>query len=89
MHFYVRQLKDMKGGFNLDVLDAEDLRIYGRICGAVLARAHARAGDAATISGYLGTTAAFDAAVGEFAEAYARVTETDHGVLAAERAATP
>ncbi|MCU0282406.1 MAG: DUF2252 domain-containing protein [Candidatus Nanopelagicales bacterium] len=87
MHFYVRQLKDMKGGFNLDLLDAEDLRIYGRICGAVLARAHARAGDAASITGYLGSSEAFDVAVAQFAEAYAGVTWADHGVLAAEQQA--
>jgi uncharacterized protein (DUF2252 family) len=85
MHYYVRQLKDMKGGFDLELLDADDLTTYGRICGAVLARAHARAGDAATITGYVGDTDAFDAAVGSFAEAYADVTEADHGVLAAEQ----
>ncbi|MCU0301816.1 MAG: DUF2252 domain-containing protein [Candidatus Nanopelagicales bacterium] len=87
LHYYVRQLKDMKGGFDLELLDADDLTTYGRICGAVLARGHARAGDAATITGYLGDTDAFDAAVGSFAEQYADVTEADHGVLAAAQQA--
>ena len=58
--FYVRQLKDMKGSIDLERLDADDLAIYGRICGAVLARAHTRAGGATQITGYLGDTDAFD-----------------------------
>ena len=52
--YYVRQLWDMKGSVNLDTLDPADLAPYGRLCGWVLARAHARSGDAAAISGYLG-----------------------------------
>ena len=36
-----------------------------------LARAHARSGEPAKISGYLGKSDAFDAAIGEFSIAYA------------------
>ncbi|MNE88309.1 hypothetical protein D3C80_1856080 [compost metagenome] len=47
----------------------------------MLARAHAKSGDAATISGYLGKGAAFDEALGDFSLAYADQTEQDHAVL--------
>ena len=60
-----------------------DLFDYGRLCGWVLARAHARSGDAAAISGYLGTKDRFDGAVADFAEAYADQTEADHAAFVA------
>ena len=44
---------------------------YGRLCGWALARAHARTGRAAMISGYLGTSEVFDQAIADFAIAYA------------------
>jgi uncharacterized protein (DUF2252 family) len=81
--FYVRQLRDRKGAIDLERLDGDDLVLYARLCGAVLARAHARAGDASTIAGYLGGTAVFDEAVAEFAVGYADRTESDHAELVA------
>jgi uncharacterized protein (DUF2252 family) len=77
-HYYVRQLWDMKGSMQLETMSGADLVEYGRLCGWVLARAHARSGDAAAISGYLGTGDRFDGAVADFAEAYADQTETDY-----------
>jgi hypothetical protein len=47
----------------------------------VLARAHARSGDGAAISGYLGTGDRFDGAVADFAEAYADQTEADYAAF--------
>ena len=87
--YYVRQLWDMKGSVDLDTLDPADLAPYGRLCGWVLARAHARSGDAAAISGYLGTGDRFDRAVAEFAEAYADQTETDQAAFARARGSAP
>lgn len=81
--FYVRQLRDMKGGIEASELDVEGLNDYGLVCGAVLARAHARAGDAAMISGYLGEDDQFDQAVADFAVAYASITDQDHAALVA------
>ncbi|MEI3867976.1 DUF2252 domain-containing protein [Microbacterium sp. CCNWLW134] len=81
--YFVRQLRDMKGGVDLTALDGEGLAMYGRVCGAVLARAHARAGSAAMIAGYLGGSSAFDEAVASFAVDYADVTERDHAALCA------
>jgi uncharacterized protein (DUF2252 family) len=80
-HYYLRQLWDMKGGVDLEVLDPADLVPYARLCGWVLARAHARSGDAAAISGYLGSGDRFDRAVADFAEAYADQTEVDHAAF--------
>lgn len=60
---------------------ATDLRRYAELCGWTLARAHAKSGDAATISGYLGKGENFDEALGEFAMAYAEQTERDHAAL--------
>jgi uncharacterized protein (DUF2252 family) len=80
-HYYVRQLRDMKGSAEIDRLSTEGLSGYGALCGAELARAHARGGDADAISGYLGRNERFDRAVSEFAAAYADQTEEDHAAL--------
>ena len=84
--FYVRQLKDMKGSVEVSLLDKEGLISYAQVCGAVLARAHARAGDPSTITGYLGDGPEFADAVAEFAMGYARITSDDHAALVASRA---
>lgn len=80
--FFVRQLRDMKMSMPVDGFSATQLVRYAAICGTALARAHAKSGDAATISGYLGKSEAFDRAVGEFALAYADQTHRDHAALA-------
>jgi uncharacterized protein (DUF2252 family) len=84
--YYARQLRDMKGSIDAARLDEEALDLYGRVCGGVLARAHARAGDASLVSGYLGSSDTFDVAVAEFALAYADITESDHAALVSARA---
>lgn len=80
---YVRQLRDAKIKPLLDTFDAEMMAVFGHACGWTLARAHAKAGDALTISGYLGSKGAFDEALGDFAIAYADQTERDHAALKA------
>ena len=79
--YYVRQLRDMKGSIDAALLDPEALLVYGQLCAAVLARAHARAGDAAVIAGYLGGKKTFDVAVSDFAAGYTEVTYADHAAL--------
>jgi hypothetical protein len=79
--FYVRQLRDMKMSAPVEGLSAVQLQRYAAICGSTLARAHAKSGDAATISGYLGKSDIFDRAIGKFALAYADQTQKDHAVL--------
>ena len=51
--------------------------LYARLCGALLARAHARAGDAAAISGYLGGGGRAGDSIAEFGVRYADQTEHD------------
>ena len=82
-HFYGRQLRDMK--FSVEVEDMDPVRLteYVQVCGAALARAHARMSDPAQISGYLGKKDTFDQAIADFAEAYADQTERDHEALLA------
>jgi uncharacterized protein (DUF2252 family) len=75
--YLVRQLNDHKASIQLESLKAAGLLEYAAVCGEILARGHARAGDSAMIAGYLGRSARFDVAVGEFADAYANQTELD------------
>ncbi len=79
--YYWRQLKDMKGSFDVSKLDAKGLGTYLGVCSVCLARAHARTGDAAAISGYLGSSDVFDRAISKFAVAYADQTVRDHQAL--------
>jgi len=62
-------------------MSARSLKDYGEICGSALARARARTGDSALISGYLGKSEAFDQAMTNFATAYADQAQQDHRVL--------
>jgi hypothetical protein len=68
----------MKGGVVPELLDGTGLTVYARVCGTALARAHARSGDARALAGYLGRGEAFEAAVEEFAAAYADQAERDY-----------
>jgi uncharacterized protein (DUF2252 family) len=81
--FFVRQLRDMKLSLPVEGASPALLKRYAEYCGWTLARAHAKSGDAATISGYLGKTDNFDKAVGAFALAYAEQNERDHAALVA------
>jgi uncharacterized protein (DUF2252 family) len=86
-HFYVRQLRDIKIEPLVEIFDSRALADYGEWCGWALARAHAKSGDAAMISGYLGNSTRFDDAVSNFAIAYADQNERDyHALLDAIRA---
>ncbi|AJT69239.1 DUF2252 domain-containing protein [Streptomyces chattanoogensis] len=80
--FYVRQLHDWKGIAQPDTMGPDLLRLFARLCGACLARAHARSGDAIAIAAYLGAGDAFDKALTEFAEAYADQNQRDYDTLA-------
>lgn len=85
--FYVRQLRDMKGAFDLSTFDVEDFGEYAVSCAHALAHAlahsMAKAGDPALLSGYLGKSSAFDEAIERFALAYALQNEADWKVLKA------
>ena len=79
--FYFRQLWDEKGSVVIDGMTPSELGAYGEICGRTLARGHARSGDAASITAYLGSSDALDQALADFAELYADQNELDYAAL--------
>jgi uncharacterized protein (DUF2252 family) len=79
--FYVRQLRDWKGAAVVENMSPRSMGAYGRLCGATLARAHARSGDRLAIASYLGSGNTFDVAIAEFSEAYADQNERDYDAL--------
>lgn len=82
--FFIRQLRDMKMSAPIEEgVSAKQLMLYAELCGRSLAHAHAKSGDAALISGYLGKADEFDEAIGDFALAYAGQNESDHADLLA------
>jgi uncharacterized protein (DUF2252 family) len=80
--FFVRQLRDMKIAPDIAAQSPRVMRAYATLCGITLARAHNKAGDAAMIAGYLGSTDKFDRAIGDYAVAYADQVEADYATFA-------
>ena len=81
--FYVRQLRDMKGSFDVERFTFEELDTYARACGMALACSMSKAGDPAVIAGYVGRSDALDRAMQRFALAYAERNEADYAAFAA------
>jgi len=81
--YQVRQFRNRKGSVDPAALQPELLDDYGRMTGALLARAHAHTADAGVISGYCGKSEALDEAFAAFAVAYADQSEADHTALVA------
>jgi uncharacterized protein (DUF2252 family) len=83
MQYYVRQLRDMKGGVEFDPkkVKTENMDQYSSLCAWALALAHAKSGDAAMIAGYAGKSDELDEAMVNFAFAYADQTEKDYQAL--------
>ncbi|WP_404388752.1 DUF2252 domain-containing protein [Humibacillus xanthopallidus] len=79
--FYLRQLRDWKGSADVDNMTSSLMAAYARICGATLARAHARSGDRIAIAAYLGTSDTFDRAIADFSATYADQNDRDHQAL--------
>jgi uncharacterized protein (DUF2252 family) len=81
--YYVRQFQDWKGSADVDTMLPPGAALYSRICGATLARAHARWGDRIAIASYLGNGDAFDRAIADFSAAYADQNEQDYAAFSA------
>ena len=79
--YYVRQLRDWKGSVVIEAMDPRALSVYGQLCAATLAHAHARSGDRIAISAYLGRGDVFDLAILSFSEAYAEQNDRDYKTL--------
>ena len=88
-HYLVRQLNDHKGTVQIEDLKGEGLAQYAEICGELLARGHARSGDAIALAGYIGTSDRFVIAIGDFAIDYADQTELDYKAFMRSRFAPP
>ncbi|MCZ9350370.1 DUF2252 domain-containing protein [Streptomyces mutabilis] len=79
--YQVRQFRNRKGSVDATALAADQMDDYGRMTGALLARAHAHSADPRLIAGYCGKNGELDEAVAAFAVAYADRTEADHAAL--------
>ncbi len=75
--YLVRQLSDHKASIDLTDLKGDGLLEYAQLCGELLARGHARSGDAQVIAGYVGAGNGFCRALAAFGEAYAEQTRKD------------
>ena len=80
--YYVRQLRDWKGSLVVEGMDPRALSVYGQLCAATLAHAHARSGDRIAIASYLGSGDVFERAILAFSEAYAEQNDRDYETLA-------
>jgi uncharacterized protein (DUF2252 family) len=83
LHFYLRQLRDMKGGVDFDPTKVKVgfMPQYAALCARATALAHAKSGDAAMIAGYCGNSEELDDAMVKFAFSYAQQNEKDYEAL--------
>jgi len=79
--FYVRQMKNFKASIDLQHLSGAPFDFLSKSAGMLLARAHARSGDAAVIAGYCGSSDALDEAFATWAEAYGDQTVEDYAAF--------
>jgi len=82
--YYVRQLWDGKGSFDLTGISPGGLTRITELCAGVLAHAHAKTGNRHAIAGYLGKSNTHDEAMQSFAEAYADQNEIDYELFLKE-----
>ncbi|RKE38123.1 uncharacterized protein (DUF2252 family) [Paraburkholderia sp. BL23I1N1] len=81
-HFYFRQLRDMKLSANIELFDTDLLEGYAKLCGWIMARAHAKAsGQAIEVSAYIGRGDQFAEALTGYATSYADQVERDYDVF--------
>jgi uncharacterized protein (DUF2252 family) len=80
-HYFVRQLRDIKISIMVETFGPAEMDIYAGWCARALALSHARSGNSAMLSGYMGKSDAFDRAIAAFSVAYADQNEKDHAAL--------
>ncbi len=80
---HVRQMRNLKASFAPEKMNAPTFAAFAWSYGTLLARAHARTGDAAAIAGCCGDGDGLDDALAAWAAAYADRTEADHAMLRA------
>ena len=77
-HFFFRQLRDIKISIRVETFGKSEMISFADWCGQALALSHARSGDAAILSGYMGNSDTFDQAITDFSFGYADQNEKDH-----------
>ena len=80
-HFFIRQLRDTKISPLVETFGRTEMGISATWCGRALALAHARSGNAAMLSGYMGKSDVLDKAIAAFSIGYADQNEKDHAAL--------
>jgi hypothetical protein len=80
-HFFVRQLRDMKLSLMVETFGQLEMNIFAGWSGKALALSHARSGNSAMLSGYMGRSDVFDRAIASFSLGYADQNEADHAAL--------
>jgi hypothetical protein len=81
VHYFVRQLRDIKVSIRVETFGASEMDIYATWCGRALALSHARSGSSAMLWGYMGKSDVFDDAIAAFSLTYADQNEKDHAAL--------
>jgi uncharacterized protein (DUF2252 family) len=81
LQLYLRQLSDAKIKPVIEIMSPTNFKNYAGLCGRVLARAHARTGDPAVLTGYMGKSTAFEDMLADFGIGYAEQNERDHAAL--------
>jgi uncharacterized protein (DUF2252 family) len=81
LQYFLRQLRDIKIKLKVEEFDKNKLNHFADWCGEALALSHARSGDAAVLSGYMGKSDVFDQAIANFSFAYAEQNEKDFAGL--------
>ncbi|WP_123743199.1 DUF2252 domain-containing protein [Saccharothrix texasensis] len=81
--YIVRQFRNRKGEIDATTLKRDDLDDYGRLAGALLARAHSRSVDPRLLAGYCAGGEELDEAIARYALGYADRTCADHEELVA------
>ena len=76
--YYVRQMRDWKGTFDVETADSTSLGVYATVCGFTLSHGHSRSGDPVAISSYLGKGDNFDQSVTAFAQHYSKLNSSDY-----------
>ena len=79
--FFIRQLRDIKISIRVETFGRTEMDLYAAWCGRALALSHARSGQSALLSGYMGKSDAFDEAIASFSMAYADQNAKDHAAL--------
>lgn len=77
-HFHVRQLRDMKISVDLADMDDDYFYEYAESCGLALAHAHAKAGNADVLMGYLGEGSTIVEVLQQYATQYAERNLKDY-----------